>query len=279
MNEIIKQEQLDDSIVESIILKGDISGLSSKQKIQYYKIYCSRLGLDPQAQPFKILKLQGKETLYLDRSGAQQLNKLHNVSHEITSREKADDLYIVTAKASSNGRYTESIGAVNISALKGDNLANAMMKAETKAKRRSTLDLLGLGILDETEIETIPKAEVVSIEDVEKPSIRDLKDQISKCETIDQTKELHRTMTDDEKKAYRELLTNKQVAIVEANIEERINTLKSNTWKTNETTIMEVIYKETGERKQHLINILKTRLTKLGIDWEYQELPWEKENG
>ena len=31
--------------------------------------------------------------------------------------------------------------------LRGDALCNAMMKAETKAKRRSTLDLLGLGIL------------------------------------------------------------------------------------------------------------------------------------
>ena len=31
-----------------------------------------------------------------------------------------------------------------------------MMKAETKAKRRATLDLLGLGILDETEIPPNP---------------------------------------------------------------------------------------------------------------------------
>ena len=29
------------------------------------------------------------------------------------------------------------------------------MKAETKAKRRSTLDLLGLGVLDETEVQSI----------------------------------------------------------------------------------------------------------------------------
>ena len=32
------------------------------------------------------------------------------------------------------------------------------MKAETKAKRRATLSICGLGMLDETEIETIPDA-------------------------------------------------------------------------------------------------------------------------
>ena len=36
--------------------------------------------------------------------------------------------------------------------------ANVLMKAETKAKRRATLSILGLGMLDETEIETIPAA-------------------------------------------------------------------------------------------------------------------------
>ena len=46
---------------------------------------------------------------------------------------------------------------MNIAKLTGDALANALMKAETKAKRRATLSLCGLGFLDETEIETIPE--------------------------------------------------------------------------------------------------------------------------
>ncbi len=36
-----------------------------------------------------------------------------------------------------------------------DDLANAMMKAETKAKRRVTLSICGLGMLDETEMATV----------------------------------------------------------------------------------------------------------------------------
>lgn len=150
---------LDESIISSIVINGDLSKLSPQQKVDYYNLFCHRLGLDPISQPFRILKLNGKEILYCDRSGAQQLNKLYNLSHEITARETITGCYVVTARASNpEGRHTESIGAVTIDNLRGDNLCNAMMKAETKAKRRATLDLLGLGILDDSETDTIAGA-------------------------------------------------------------------------------------------------------------------------
>lgn len=124
------------------------------------------MGLDPFTKPFDILRLNGKEILYCTRSGTQQLNKLHKVSHTITSRDTNAEagVYIVTSKATlPDGRCTESIGAVNIAGLKGEMYANAIMKAETKAKRRATLDLLGLGVLDESEAETIPNASTVAL--------------------------------------------------------------------------------------------------------------------
>jgi len=155
---------VDEQIISSIVINGDISKLSPQQKVGYYQQFCERLGLDPLSQPFKLLRLNGKEILYCDRTGAQQLNKIHKVSHEIRARETVSGCYVVTAQASTpDGRHTESIGAVTIENLKGDNLCNAMMKAETKAKRRATLDLLGLGILDETETDTIPHAQQMAV--------------------------------------------------------------------------------------------------------------------
>ena len=77
----------------------------------------------------------------------------------ITSREQVGDTYLVIARATMpDGRTDESLGAVPIGNLKGDMFANALMKAETKAKRRVTLSICGLGMLDETELETIPTA-------------------------------------------------------------------------------------------------------------------------
>lgn len=159
-----------ESTMSQLILKGDISKLNDNEKVQYYHAICQRLGVDPMTKPFDYLVLQGKQTLYLNKSGAEQLNKVHKVSIEIRDKQKADDIYVVTARASTieqgseldanvrQVRYTESTGAVNIKGLYGDPLCNAMMKAETKAKRRATISLLGLAMLDETETETIPGA-------------------------------------------------------------------------------------------------------------------------
>ena len=154
------------SIANQLILQGDLSKLSAGDKVRYYNGYCERMGLDPFTKPFDILRLNGREILYCTRSGTQQLNKLHKVSHLITSRDTNAEagVYIVTSKASlPDGRCTESIGAVNIAGLKGEMYANAIMKAETKAKRRATLDLLGLGVLDESEAESIPNASTVAL--------------------------------------------------------------------------------------------------------------------
>lgn len=152
-------ERQNDKVVANLIIYGDLSKLTPVEKVDYYRGYCSRLGLDPYTKPFEILRLNGKEVLYCTRSGAQQLNKLYRVSHKIVARETMTDAgvyYVICQAVLPDGRCTESIGAVNVTALKGDALANSIMKAETKAKRRATLDLLGLGVLDESELDSIP---------------------------------------------------------------------------------------------------------------------------
>lgn len=194
------------NVISQLILNGDLSKLTATDKVKYYNGYCERMGLDPFTKPFDILRLNGREVLYCTRSGTQQLNKLHQVSHLITSRELLNEVgvYQVTSKASlPDGRCTESIGAVNIAGLKGEAYANAIMKAETKAKRRATLDLLGLGVLDESEADSIPNAEPASIalvqepqelpqpDSLEYPTIGTLIIALSKTETIEQVKELY----------------------------------------------------------------------------------------
>jgi|SRR5580765_3402849 len=148
------------ALYESLALRGDVSMLKAVDKIAYYRQLCERLGLDPMAQPFLPLKLNGKEVFYATRAATDQLARLHNVTREVISREQISDVYVVKVRAVlPSGRFEESIGAVSIGGAKGELLANQLMKCETKAKRRSTLALLGLGMLDESEIETIsPRA-------------------------------------------------------------------------------------------------------------------------
>lgn len=153
----------DSAIMEAVVAGGDLARLTPAQRTQWYVMRCEAAGLDPRTQPFQYITLQGKLTLYATKTATEQLCQSRNISTQILSRERSDGLCIVTCRATSaEGRYTESIGAVNVESLKGDALANALMKAETKAKRRAVLALCGLGMLDETEAETIPGAQIIT---------------------------------------------------------------------------------------------------------------------
>lgn len=150
------QAPLSAEIVHSLVTKGDVSLLNAQQRAEYYIQLCERVGLDPATQPFLFIRLNGKEVPYATKGAGDQLRRKHLISVTITAREKMDDVYYVTARAvMPDGRTDESQGAVSIAGLKGENLANAVMKAETKAKRRVTLSIVGLGMLDESELDTI----------------------------------------------------------------------------------------------------------------------------
>lgn len=121
--------------------------------MQYYKSVCESLGLNPLTRPFAYISLNNKLTLYALKDCTEQLRKIHEVSIEIKSREAIEGVYVVTVLATNKtGRKDESVGAVAFENLKGEARANALMKAETKAKRRVTLSFCGLGMLDETEV-------------------------------------------------------------------------------------------------------------------------------
>lgn len=149
--------------IERALVMNDLSKLSEAERGAYYREVCDSLGLNHLTQPFGYLHLSGKLTLYPKRDATDQLRKLHGVSVQIVGRDRLDDLYIVTAEARTpDGRIDSSTGVVSLAGLKGEALANALMKAETKAKRRVTLSICGLGLLDESEIATVPGAQVVS---------------------------------------------------------------------------------------------------------------------
>jgi hypothetical protein len=155
----IPEQTLPPDVMEKVVIAGDLAELNAAQRAEYYTAVCRSLGLNPLTKPFEFLTLNGKLRLYALRDCTDQLRRLHGISIYIASRERMNDIYIVTARARTrDGREDESTGAVTIGNLKGDALCNAYMKAETKSKRRVTLSIAGLGWLDETELDTIPAA-------------------------------------------------------------------------------------------------------------------------
>lgn len=140
-----------------VLVSGNLSVLTPPERVEYFERVCASLGLNPLTKPFEFITLNGKLTLYATKACTDQLRQNHGVSIVITDQQQVGDLYMVTVVATDKtGRQDSDMGVVATGALKGENLANAMLKAITKAKRRATLSICGLGMLDETEIEDIP---------------------------------------------------------------------------------------------------------------------------
>lgn len=147
----------------NVLIQGDLSSLSPEQKTNYYLRVCESLKLNPYTKPFGFIKFRdGGEQLYALKNCTDQLRDINRVSITGLERSRDSDMVTVTAHGRlPDGRTDAAMGAVWIKGLGGEILANAIMKAETKAKRRLTLAICGLGWTDESEVGSIPGAEVI----------------------------------------------------------------------------------------------------------------------
>lgn len=177
-------------IIERVVIAGDLSKLSAVDRVAYYRATCDSLGLNSLTKPFEYIELSGKLTLYATRTATDQLREMKRISLRPVRKELNTELniYVVEVEATTpDGRTDFATGVVSIAKedgtwessqsgkrffkgngqwkqFRGDDLANAIMKAETKAKRRATLSVCGLGWMDETEVETVATAQRVHVD-------------------------------------------------------------------------------------------------------------------
>jgi hypothetical protein len=150
--------------IEKVLMEGNLAPLKPEQRVAYYNALCQSLGLNPLTTPFEYINLNGKLRLYAKKDATDQLRRIYDVSIKIAAREVLDGVYVVTSQAHlPSGREDESTGAVTVKGKSGEDLANAWMKAETKSKRRVTLSICGLGLLDDSEVEGVRGARRVSV--------------------------------------------------------------------------------------------------------------------
>ena len=154
-------------LITNLVLNGDISQMSPEMKVEYYNKLCYSLNLNPVTKPFQIISFQGKTILYATKDCTEQLRKINKVSIVELTQDISNGLCIAKCKVQDkDNRFDIATGAVAIANLKGGDLANAIMKSETKAKRRATLSICGLGILDESELDTMPEYKTADITQV-----------------------------------------------------------------------------------------------------------------
>ena len=166
--------------IDRLMSEGAFEKWTSEQRAQYILDLCEAHGLDPRTQPIRWLVLDGRLVPYLQAGGTDQLRRINNLSTEIIEEGffKQPNLkgelvysgtYYVKLKVfhKESGREQIGVGATAVGyadagkGMSGDSLANAVMKTFTKAQRRGTIQYCGLGMLDESELESIPRARIV----------------------------------------------------------------------------------------------------------------------
>jgi hypothetical protein len=156
--------------MDEIIQYGDLASLTTPQRSEFLWKLALSMGLSPMSQPFELITLNGKLTIYAKRTAADQLRQKHKITSEVISEgplmigeQPRDDVYCVKVKLfgkdkDGNPRSEYAIGCVGIGGLNDEALANAIMKCHTKALRRGTLSFCGLGFLDEIEVASVQEA-------------------------------------------------------------------------------------------------------------------------
>ena len=128
-------------------LAGDLAKLSGEDRLKFYAKLCEFTGLNPLSKPFDWITFQGKLTLYPNKGCAEQLRVLHGVTFDDAFERRVEfGVMSMTVRGQcKTGRRDFATAAVPFDEkMQADAKCAALMKVETKAKRRMTLSICGL---------------------------------------------------------------------------------------------------------------------------------------
>lgn len=156
-----------------ILGTGDLAQLTDEQRVGHYLDVCQSLGLNPRTRPFDWIEFYDPETrgkkltLYPNRSCAEQLRRQHQISVRVVRREPVGELFVVEVEGTTpSGRVGTASKYISVvdrqgQRLRGQQLANAYMKAETGALRRLTFSMVGMASPPDLDELARPKVVVV----------------------------------------------------------------------------------------------------------------------
>ncbi len=169
---------LSDAVVLAMAAQN-LASLSPAQQVEAIRAICAAINVPAALSPIMLLPTDDRLVPYVTAAGTNNVRDRRGISIVIGDRRELDGIYFVTARATTpDGRTDESTGAVPLVKQDGEwkttdsgkkyfspngkflplapaDRANAIMKAETKAKRRVTLSIAGIGFMDESEIDQV----------------------------------------------------------------------------------------------------------------------------
>jgi hypothetical protein len=137
----------------------DLESLNEQQRTEYLKAVCKHMGVPDNLNLVALVHIdEGEGPAHLvayAKRGATE-NVRNNLKIDVTSltNQMINGSIVFTATAKSgSGRQEIATGSKYIENLTGVQLDDALMTASTRALRRVTLQFIGAGVLDESEID------------------------------------------------------------------------------------------------------------------------------
>lgn len=179
--------------MEMAVGMGDFSRFTPADCLRYLNAVCLAVGLNPLTLPIRIMEIDARKVMYATAECAAQLRSRDNVTIKVLDEKVEHGCYVVRVIAKlPNGREQENVGVLSVlepaqlvewqagrkswvknpragQQFEGQAWANAVMKCHTKAARRATLAICGLGLPDEPDddLKGVKQAHVESVTETE----------------------------------------------------------------------------------------------------------------
>lgn len=144
--------------MSNFIIVHDLSTLSDAQRVQYLRDLSSHIGLEPDMNALDTIWMNNdtgvrRLVAYCRRGITDILREIYGIN--VLSLVQHDGPGYVSFTATGcnpDNRQEMAVGAHAIAGMFGDKLAAAVATAQTRALRRLTLQFVGCGLLDESEV-------------------------------------------------------------------------------------------------------------------------------
>lgn len=135
-----------------------LDNLTDEQKTEYKINACEFFGIPAELNLLEFMRLDSGDSgthlvLYAKKGATDMLRESRGISVDEIKETLGDGFIMFTAKGhDKTGRTDVAVGAADTKGRSGKALSDAIMTAQTRASRRLTLQFVGGGLLDESEV-------------------------------------------------------------------------------------------------------------------------------
>lgn len=141
------------------VAEADVGPLAPVDRASHYLAVCERAGVAPEERWLRLARVGGRVVLLAVEGAAEKIAARQGLTLDITEGPRAVELggrslaYAVCRATHPDGRVETSTATVA-----WEHTPDALARCTERARRRATWSLLGLAVLDEGELDSIPSA-------------------------------------------------------------------------------------------------------------------------